>query len=184
MQTMLNLFPLPNVPGFGSNGLSYNYSQSLSGEAPRREDILRVDYQLNSKNRLYGRWIHNTENDTSPFTPFPGPFGIFACASGTAFKGGCTQKHPGWNFSANLVSTITPTILNEFSIGPSHTLSLAEGTNGNISRGANGITMQLLFPLGQDQAIPDMSFGGLNNVNFQGPYWVPLLGSKPIRQLT
>jgi len=178
METMLNLFPLPNVPGFGSNNLNYNYSQSLSGETPRREDILRVDVQLDSKNRLYGRWIHNAETDTSPFTPFPGPFGIFACASGTTFKGGCTQHHPGWNLSVNLVSTITPTILNEFSIGPSHTLSLAEGNNGNISRGANGITLQLLFPLGQDQAIPDMSFGGLNNVNFQGPY----LGATPWKQ--
>jgi hypothetical protein len=178
METMLNLFPLPNVPGFGSNGLSYNYSQSLSGQAPRREDILRVDYQLNSNNRLYGRWIHNAETDTSPFTPFPGPFGIFACSSEVTFKGGCTQQHPGWNLSLNLVTTITPTLLNEFSVGPSHTLSLAEGNGGNISRGANGITMQLLFPLTQDQAIPDMSFGGLNNVDFQGPY----LGATPWKQ--
>jgi len=178
METMLDLFPLPNVPGFGTNGLSYNYSQSLSGEAPRREDILRVDYQLNGRNRLYGRWIHNAETDTSPFTPFPGPFGIFACSSGTTFKGGCTQQHPGWNFSANLVSMITPAVLNEFSVGPSHTLSLAQGTNGNISRGANGITVPLLFPVSQSQAIPDMSFGGLNNVNFQGPY----LGATPWKQ--
>ena len=94
------------------------------------------------------------------------------------FPGGCTQKHPGWNLSANLVSTITPTILNEFSIGPSHTLSLAEGTNGNISRGANGITIPLLFPLTPDQSIPDMSFGGLDNVNFQGGY----LGATPWQQ--
>jgi len=177
IETMLNLFPLPNAAGYNNNGF-YNYSASLSGNAPRREDILRVDYQLNSKNRLYGRWIHNAETDTSPFTPFPGPFGIFACASGTTFKGGCTQQHPGWNFSANLVSTITPTILNEFSVGPSHTLSLAQGKNGNISRGANGITMPLLFPLSQDQAIPDMSFGGLNNIGFQGPY----LGATPWKQ--
>jgi len=177
METMLNLFPLPNAAGYNNNGY-YNYSASLSGHAPRREDILRVDFQLNSKNRLYGRWIHNAETDTSPFTPFPGPFGIFACSSGTTFKGGCIQKHPGWNFSANLVSTITPTLLNEFSIGPSHTLSSAEGTNGNISRGANGITMALLFPLTQDQAIPDMSFGGLNNIGFQGPY----LGATPWKQ--
>lgn len=178
MEKMLNLFPQPNVPGFGTNGLGYNYSQSLSGEAPRREDIFRVDFQINSKNRIFGRYIHNSETDTSPFTPFPGPFGIFACASGTTFTGGCTQQHPGWNFSGNLVSTITNNILNEFSIGPSHTLTLAQGNNGNISRGANGITLQLLFPVSQDQAIPDMSFGGLNNVNFQGPY----LGATPWKQ--
>jgi len=178
VQTILNLYPLPNVPGFGTNKLTYNYSQSLSGEAPRREDILRVDFQINSKHRLYGRWIHNTEDDTSPFTPFPGPFGIFACASGTTFTGGCTQHHPGWNLSANLVSTITPTVLNEFSIGPSHTVSQAQGTNGNISRGKNGISMPLLFPIGQNQAIPDMAFGGLDNTNFSNPY----LGATPWKQ--
>ncbi len=178
MQKMLQLYPEPNVPGFGVNGQSYNYSQALSGEAPRREDILRIDYQLNSKNRLYARWIHNSENDSSPFTPFPGPFGIFACASAVTFPGGCTQKHPGWNFSANLVSTISPTVLNEFSVGPSHTLSQAEGTNGNISRGANGITLPLLYPLTADQSIPDLGFGGLDNVNFQGGY----LGATPWKQ--
>jgi hypothetical protein len=178
VQTILNLYPLPNVSGFGTNGLNYNYSQSLSGNAPRREDVLRVDYLISSKHRLYGRWIHNVEDDASPFTPFPGPFGIFACASGTTFTGGCTQHHPGWNLSANLVSTITPTILNEFSIGPSHSLSFADGTNGNISRGKNGITMPLLFPLGQEQAIPDMAFGGLSNTNFSNPY----LGATPWKQ--
>jgi hypothetical protein len=76
VQKILNLYPLPNVSGFGINGQNYNFSTTYSSLAPRREDILRVDYQLNGKNRLYGRWIHNAENDTSPFTPFPGPFGI------------------------------------------------------------------------------------------------------------
>jgi Carboxypeptidase regulatory-like domain/TonB-dependent Receptor Plug Domain len=179
MQQLLNLFPLPNVSGFGVNGQNYNFSESLSGEKPRREDLLRVDYQLNSKNRLYGRWLHNAETDSSPFLPFPGPYGIFACSSVVNFPGGCIQKHPGWNFSANLVTTITPSLLNEFSVGPSHTLSIAEGVNGNVSRGANGLSgLQLLFPLGADQAIPDLGFGGLNNVNFQGPY----LGATPWNQ--
>jgi hypothetical protein len=178
LQKILSLYPEPNVSGFAVKGQSFNYSQALSGEAPRREDILRVDLQLNSKNRIYGRWIHNSENDSSPYTPFPGPFGIFACASAVTFPGGCTQKHPGWNVSANWISTITSTVLNEFSVGPSHTLSLAEGTNGNISRGVNGITLPLLFPLSSDQSIPDMSFGGLNNVNFQGGY----LGATPWKQ--
>src|SRR6202158_5677661 len=178
VQKILNLFPLPNVSGFGVGGQNYNFSEALSGNKPRREDILRVDYQINSSNRLYGRWIHNSETDTSPFVPFPGPFGIFSCASSIDFPGGCIQKHPGWNFSANLVSTITPTLLNEFSIGPSHTLSIAEGTNGNITVGKNGIKMPLLYPVSPDQSIPDMGFGGLDNVNFAGGY----LGGTPWRQ--
>jgi len=177
MQKLLNLFPLPNVSGFGVGGQQYNFSEALSGHAPRREDILRVDYQLSSKNRLYGRWIHNSETDSKPFLPFPGPYGIFACSSVVQFPGGCTQQHPGWNFSLNLVSTITPTVLNEFSVGPSHTLSLADGANGNISRGKNGITLPLLYPLSSDQAIPDISFN-LDTVAFQGPY----LGGTPWKQ--
>lgn len=178
IQKILNLFPLPNVTGFGVNGQNYNFSEALSGEAPRREDILRVDYQINHMNRMYVRWIHNSENDSSPFTPFPGPFGIFACASSINFPGGCTQKHPGWNVSVDLVSTISPTVINEFSVGPSHTLSLAEGTNGNVSLGVNGINLPLLYPLTPDQSIPDMSFNGLNNVNFGGGY----LGATPWHQ--
>jgi hypothetical protein len=179
MQKMLSLYPLPNVSGFGVNGQNYNYSQSLSGNAPRREDILRVDLQLNSKNRLYGRWVHNTEDDSYPFLPFPGPPGSgFACSSVINFPGGCRVHQPSWNISGNLVSTITPTLLNEFSVGPSHAIAQGEGVNGNVSRGANGITLPLLFPVGADQSIPDMGFSGLGNVNFGGGY----LGATPWKQ--
>jgi|KBSSwiStaDraftv2_1062776.scaffolds.fasta_scaffold21954_1 hypothetical protein len=179
MQALLNLFPLPNVDGFGVNGQNYNFSQALSAHDPRREDILRVDFQVNGSNRLYGRWVHNSDTNTSPYVPFPGPFGIFACSSLIQFEGGCVQEHPGWNFSLNLVSTITPTLLNEFSIGPSHTLSLAESVNGNVSRGKNGLeNLGLLFPLSPDESIPDLGFGGLDNVNLPGSYF----GGTPWKQ--
>ena len=179
MQAILNLFPLPNVNGFGVNGQNFNFAEAVSGRDPRREDILRVDYQINSANRLYGRWIHNSDTNTSPFTPFPGPFGIFACATTIQFPGGCVQHHPGWNVSGNLVSNISPTLLNELSVGPSHTLSLAEPANGNVSRGKNGITLPLLFPVGPDQSVPDLSFNFNGpNVNLPGSY----LGSTPWHQ--
>jgi hypothetical protein len=180
MQQLLNLLPLPNVDGFAVGGQNYNFSQALSAHDPRREDILRVDYQINSQNRLYGRWLHNSDNRTSPYVPFPGPFGIFACSSLIQFEGGCVQNHPGWNFSLNLVSTITPTILNEFSTGPSHSLSIAESVNGNVSRGKNGLdTLQLLYPLTADQSIPDLGFDFTGaNVNLPGSY----LGGTPWKQ--
>jgi len=179
MQKILNLYPPPNVNGFGVTGQNYNFSEALSADSPRREDIVRVDVQLNSTNRLFGRWIHNSETDQSPFLPFPGPSGSgFACSSPINFPGGCVIDQPSWNASLNLVSTIKPTVLNEFSIGPSHAVASANGVNGNVSRGANGINLPLLYPLTPDQAIPDISFNGLNNVNFQNPY----LGATPWHQ--
>ena len=81
--------------------------------------------------------------------------------------------------SIDLVSTITPTLVNEFSVGPSHTLSVAEASNGNVSRGANGINLPLLYPVGPDQSIPDfnLNFNGAN-VNLPGSY----LGATPWHQ--
>jgi hypothetical protein len=175
VQKILNLFPLPNVTGFGVHNQAYNFSEALSGNDPRREDILRIDYQLSDKYRIFVRYIYNADTNSSPFVPFPGPFGIFACSSSVNFPGGCTQKHPGWNLSINLIASFTPTLLNEFSIGPSHTLSLADGANGNISLAKNGIALPLLYPT---NTIPDLSFGGLNNVNFGGGY----LGATPWKQ--
>ncbi|MDR3762900.1 MAG: carboxypeptidase regulatory-like domain-containing protein [Acidobacteriota bacterium] len=174
MQKILNLFPTPNVSGYGVGGQNYNWISSLSIHNPRREDIVRVDYQVNSANRLFVRYIYNSENDKSPYTS-SGPVGSYTCESSVNFPGGCYQKHPGWNLSANLVTMIRPNLLNEFSIGPSHTSSDAGGVNNNSSRGANGITLPLLYTLGDDQSIPDLSFGGLNNTNFTSSY----LGATP-----
>jgi hypothetical protein len=175
VQKILNLFPLPNVSGFGVGGQNFNFSQALSGKDPRREDILRIDYQIDQNDRVFVRWINNVDHNTSPFLPFPGPFGIFACSSSINFPGGCTQNHPGWNLSVNLVSTFKPTVINELSVGPSHTESIAEGVNGNISLAKNGINLPLLYPT---DTIPDLGFSGLNNVNFGGGY----LGATPWSQ--
>jgi len=176
VQKILNLYPMPNVSGFGTNQQNYNYSIALSGQDPRREDILRVDYQIDQNNRVFARWINNVDNNTSPFLPFPGPFGIFACSSSINFPGGCVQHHPGWNLSVNLVSSLTPTVVNELSVGPSHTESVAEGVNGNISLAKNGISLPLLYP---SDTLPDLNFSfGNYNVNSPGPY----LGATPWSQ--
>jgi len=170
VQKILNLYPLPNVTG----QLGYNYSTSLSYDNPRREDILRVDYQLNNNNRLYARWINNEDSQTAPILPWPG-LGTFACAGAINFPGGCTSKHPGWNLSTNVVSTITPTIVNEFSVGPSVTRTLTESVGGNLSLAKNGINLPLLYEPTEGQAIPDMGFGGVPGVQFGWSY----LGATP-----
>ena len=58
-QAVLNLFPTPNT-SIGGN--QYNYTSQVSSHYPRREDIVRVDYLLNDKNRLSGRLINNYDD--------------------------------------------------------------------------------------------------------------------------
>lgn len=50
-QAILNFFPLPNTSQTG-----YNYSSQKSGTTPRREDLLRLDYNLTSNLRVFGHW--------------------------------------------------------------------------------------------------------------------------------
>jgi hypothetical protein len=170
VQTILNLYPLPNVTG--SN--AFNYVITPSYDAPRREDIARIDYQINGANRIFARYIHNSESVSAPILPWPG-LGTFACAGAIDFEGGCTSEHPGWNLSVNLTSTITPTLLNEFTVGPSVTKTLSESVGGNLSRETNGFSLPLLYDLAPGESIPDLGFQDVPGVNFGWSY----LGATP-----
>jgi hypothetical protein len=173
MVQLLSLFPEPNVSGYGSNGLNYNYSTNPSTTHPRREDVLRVDYQLNGSNRLFGRWIKNTDSQTATLPA--GGFGVVSCTGAYSLNGTCTQNHPGWNVSLNLVSTIRPNLLNEFSVGPSVTKSKVSPNGNFLTRGANNFTTQLFYPLTPNDNIPDIQWWDDKNSQWNWNY----LGATP-----
>jgi len=159
---LLSLYALPNVTG----NPSYNYATQLSYDNPRREDVLRVDYQVNEKNRFYGRWINNAASTQSPMETWN-----LNCMGQLQLPGGCTNSSPSWNLSLDLVSTLRPTLLNEISVGPSVARSTWSGTNGNLSVGKNGINLPLLYPVPPTTSIPDISFNGNNNIAYPWSYF-------------
>ena len=54
---ILSVYPAPqHLPGRHAR---YNYTSQASSTAPRREDILRIDYNIDDRTRLSGRVIHN-----------------------------------------------------------------------------------------------------------------------------
>jgi hypothetical protein len=163
---ILSLYDLPNVSGNNR----FNFAQQLSYDDPIREDLLRIDYQLTNSNRLFGRWIRNTTKFQSPMQTWN-----LTCMGRLQYPGGCIAKSSPWNLSLNLVSTISPTLINEMSFGPSVTRSSWEGNNGNTSRGANGIDLALLFPAGADVNVPDFGFSGNDNIDYPWSY----LGANP-----
>src|SRR4029434_7944738 len=125
---VMSLYVQPNISG----NAGFNYAPQLSYNHPRREDILRIDYQINSKNRIYGRWIHNADDSVLPMET-----NNLNCMGLLQIPGGCTNTGQAWNLSLNLVTTFTPTVLNEFSFGPSVERSHIEGANGNLTVGKN-----------------------------------------------
>ncbi len=170
---ILSLYALPNVAGAAPTAA--NYATQLSYSNPRREDILRLDYQVNDKNRFYGRWINNTQSTTSPMQTWN-----LNCMGQLQLTGGCSNQQPSWNLSLSLVSTLTPTLLNEVSVGPSVVRSSWEGNHGNLSLGKNGISLPMLYPVTSSTNIPDMSFSDTNG-SFTGFPW-SYFGANPWHQ--
>ncbi|MEO6923595.1 MAG: carboxypeptidase regulatory-like domain-containing protein [Bryocella sp.] len=169
IQSILNLYPLPNVP----NNNTYNRQDPLSSTHPRTEYIGRVDYQITPSERIFARYIRNQDFRSGPV----GTFGGLQCAGSLQFAGGCTNNQPGWNLAVDLTSVITPTLVNDFSIGPSVYTSKIQGVNGNISVGANNINLPLLFPVTATTSIPDFGFSG-NGQKYPSTYF----GATPWHQ--
>ena len=117
-QAMLNFFPLPNFTGTGSQLNVVNYFESASATHPRRNDVLRVDTFLTSKLSGYFRWINDHDD-------------MLALYQGVQFstdKGGALGQqgiapidhpNPGHGYSGTLTYTVSPTLVNEFTVGKS-----------------------------------------------------------------
>ena len=160
---LLSLYSLPNLTP--ASATDSNFATQLSYSDPRREDILRLDYQINERNRFFGRWVNNAEQSTSPMQTWN-----LNCMGQLQLPGGCVNNAPSWNLALDLVTTITPTLLNEVSVGPSVTRSSWGGTNGNLSIGKNGISLPMLYPVPPSTSIPDMGFNG-NNLPYPWSYF-------------
>jgi hypothetical protein len=93
--------------------------------------------------------------------------------------GGCIDKQPGWNLSADLTSTLRSNLLNEVNVGPSIYRSDVAGVNGNLSVGQNKINLPLLYPVTSSTSIPDFGFSG-NGQSYPSTYF----GATPWHQAT
>jgi hypothetical protein len=152
-QAILNYFPAPNTT-IGGN--SYNYTSQVSSKYPRREDIVRVDYQINDKNRLYGRFINNYDDQVLSY-------GTTTLSYNFPTPGPVNRSGSGYNMVYTLTSIVTPTWVNEAKFGYGiFTTNIVASTSG-FSRAASGITTPLLFPDANApyDIIPSMTFGGL-----------------------
>lgn len=170
-QAMLNYFPLPNFVGTGSQANIVNYSEAASAAHPRRNDVLRVDPYLTSKLTAYFRYINDHDDMIALYQGVQFSRGT----GGTLGDAGIApidHPNPGHGYSASATWTISPTLVNDVTVGESwNTWSWYSPDNYKSVDRALVNNPATLFPLptgapagasatnGYQNLMPQMSFG-------------------------
>jgi carboxypeptidase family protein/TonB-dependent receptor-like protein len=155
-QAILNLYPLPNVAG----NPQFNFTSSISTLYPRREDILRIDYNISERTRLSARYTNNAEKRLLAYGSFNSELNFpFAPIS---------FPRPGRNGVLTLTHTFSPTLTNEFIFGPSSNFIELKPDGDRALASANNINVPKLFPGIGAGYVPNFRFGGIGGINNSG----------------
>ncbi len=147
----LNWYPLPNNISTANKG--FNYSSQIPDSYPRREDLIRLDYNLSSKWRVFGRYLHNFDSVTSAY-------GSFVLGSGFPLVP-ITDKRPGYALALSASWIISPTLTNEANWGFGKNIINIDPTTNGLTRAATGIDIPVLFPGAvQQDFIPRFGYAG------------------------
>ena len=153
-QAALNLYPLPNVPQVSN----FNYTSQLPGQSPRREDLLRVDYNVTDRLRIFVHYIGDSQPNVSPYGSFV--LGLQVPITTIA------NPTPGRSVAAGATLIISPTMTNEFNWGFTHNSLLIDEVGNVLTRSTSGINLPVLYPNAvQKDYIPAMTFNGTRIAN-------------------
>lgn len=117
-RAMLNYFPLPNFVGTGTQANVVNYFEAASASHPRRNDVLRVDTVVTSKLTGYFRWINDHDDLTSLYQGVQFTHGTGGVLGDQGIAP-IDHPNPGHGYSGSATWSITPTTINEATVGKS-----------------------------------------------------------------
>ncbi len=148
----LNIYPTPNYTA----GSGINYTSQDANASPRREDLIRLDFQPTDKWRVTGRYMHTKENITQAY--------------GTTWAGNGSDQlsmpvlfmHPGYNWMVSTTGILNNSTSLEMSVGTAHNSLNYQLQLPNLFRTpANLSGMPLLYPDAvQADYIPYLVFRG------------------------
>ena len=156
-QGLLKVFPLPNT--FDPN-YTYNAVFQSTVDQPRREEILRVDWNLAPRTLFYVRGIQNYE-------AYKGDF-AFVLASSSWPQLPIKYEIRSKGLVSTLIHTFNPTLVNEFTFGVNRALQTVnpltqEGLDRNDRRKL-GLDLPQFHPqINPYNLIPNATFGGVQN---------------------
>src|SRR6266550_3532623 len=117
-QNILNFFPSPNyVDPDPSNLYRWNHRSAYSGSYPRREELIRVDWNAQPGLQIYYRYIRDNDEQTIPWTgSYTGSVNFMLTP--------VVLGLPGHGHAFHLTKTFSPTLVNEFHFGTLKTWNL------------------------------------------------------------
>ncbi|MFN0121101.1 MAG: carboxypeptidase regulatory-like domain-containing protein, partial [Blastocatellia bacterium] len=176
-QKLLSIFPLPN---FNAASVNYNYNNVFQSQVdqPRREEILRMDWNIGQKTTFYARGIQNYE-------AFKGDFN-FVLASNVWPQFPIKYAIDSRGLVSTLIHSFTPTLTNEATFGINRALQTVEPLNQEgIDRNDRvklGLTLPQFFPAANPlRLLPNATFGGIPNATqFNIEQRFPFFGTNNI----
>jgi len=135
-QAILNLFPSPTN---NTGSTSSNFNSAISNPSPRREDLVRVDYNLSDKWKAFGRFINNYDQQVNNY----GSFTLQA----RAIPEPILISSPGNGLTLGLTTFLNPTTSNELTLGWTRGVITIIPDTPNLNRANTGLSnFPLLFP--------------------------------------
>jgi hypothetical protein len=126
-----------------------------------REDLVRIDYTINSNNNIYGRWINDSNSLIDPFGTFSN--------TGVLPTTPTMRDRPGVSMLVSETWIIRPTIVNQATANFSYVSQHIPPYGVNWERSTYGFEYTKLFPGAGEypNGIPYVTI--LNYAPFQGP---------------
>jgi hypothetical protein len=177
---ILNFFPAPNyTPADPSLKYQQNYAAIGTGSHDRRNDVLRVDWNITSKLNAYFRWINDADDTltNTAFTSYVGP--------------DISHPNPGKGYAAHALYTISPSLVNETTFGKSFNAWDWFATDpSQWDRGKMG-NIPKWYPIdtklgNQGNFVPAIDFGGtpINSPYISGISTMPFFNANDIWSVT
>jgi hypothetical protein len=147
---VLKMYPLPNASGTG-----YNFQSQESADYPRREDMIRVDWEASDSLRIFARFVHNSDQIVNQYGPGWGSYSNVPLVP-------IHDIRPGKHLVLSVTKTISSTMVNELIVGYGRN-EIDLGPDGDgMTRTRWGLQdFPSLFPdaIGED-TMPRFDFGG------------------------
>ncbi len=148
---LLSFFPQPNIEDASRR---FNYQQTgIPYETPRREEVLKVDYNLSSRYTMYGRYAQDSNDIITDYVS------NYSAA-------GNRLSRPGRNFAFHATQVISSRLVNDITLGLNRlrndTIPESDVELAKLQRSQTGITLgQFNKDSNPFGLVPNLNFGAL-----------------------